>query len=153
MSSLIPPFDLEGAKQKVRMAENAWNGRDAERIALAYSVDSHWRNRSEIFQGRQNIVEFLKNKWTQELEYRLVKELWAFGERKIAVRFQYEYHTPAGDWFRAHGNENWEFDDEGLMRRREASINDRSIKESERRFFWPLGKRPDDHKGLIDSPE
>ncbi len=151
---LVPPFTYEIAVKKVRMAEDAWNSRDAQRVSMAYSENSHWRNRAEIFQGRDAIREFLTRKWDKELDYRLTKEMWAFGERRIAVRFQYEWHDDAGQWYRAYGNENWEFDDDGLMRRREASINDKPIKEEERRFFWPApGPRPEDHPGLIDSPE
>ncbi|MEM9806342.1 MAG: nuclear transport factor 2 family protein [Cyanobacteria bacterium P01_D01_bin.56] len=151
---LVPPFTYEIAVKKVRMAEDAWNSRDAQRVSMAYSENSYWRNRAEIFQGREAIREFLTRKWDKELDYRLTKEMWAFGERRIAVRFQYEWHDDAGQWFRAYGNENWEFDDDGLMRRREASINDKPITEEERRFFWPApGPRPEDHPGLIDSPE
>ncbi|MBX2862257.1 MAG: nuclear transport factor 2 family protein [Leptolyngbyaceae cyanobacterium MAG.088] len=151
---LVPPFTREIAMKKVRMAEDAWNSRDAQRVSMAYSENSHWRNRAEIFQGREAIREFLTRKWDKELDYRLTKEMWAFSERRIAVRFQYEWHDDAGQWFRAYGNENWEFDDDGLMRRREASINDKPITEEERRFFWPApGPRPEDDPGLIDSPE
>ncbi|MEM9365706.1 MAG: nuclear transport factor 2 family protein [Planctomycetota bacterium] len=149
--SLVPPFNLESATKKIRMAENAWNTRDPERIALAYSVDTQWRNRSEIFSGRDAVVEFLTRKWSVELDYRLVKELWAFGENRIAVRFQYEYHNEAGQWFRAYGNENWQFDAEGLMEQRQASINDIAIEASERKFFWDApGHRPEDHPGLTE---
>ncbi|MEM1256516.1 MAG: nuclear transport factor 2 family protein [Cyanobacteria bacterium P01_H01_bin.21] len=151
---LVPPFTYEIAAKKVRMAEDAWNSRDPQRVSMAYSENSHWRNRSEIFQGRDEIREFLTRKWDKELDYRLTKEMWAFAENRIAVRFQYEWHDDAGQWYRAYGNENWEFDDEGLMRRREASINDKPITEEERRFFWPApGPRPEDDPGLIDSPE
>jgi nuclear transport factor 2 (NTF2) superfamily protein len=146
----LPPFDLETAAQKVRMAENAWNTRDPEKVALAYTEDSRWRNRSEYFQGRDAIVEFLKRKWARELDYRLIKELWSFHENRIAVRFKYEYHDDSGNWFRAHGNELWEFDERGLMRRREASINDMPILAADRKFFWPQGPRPDDHPGLTE---
>ena len=150
---LVPPFTYEIAAKKVRMAEDAWNSRDPQRVSMAYSEDSHWRNRAEIFQGREAIREFLSRKWDKELDYRLTKEMWAFGENRIAVRFQYEWHDDAGQWFRAYGNENWEFDESGLMRRREASNNDKPITEEERRFFWPApGPRPEDHPGLIDSP-
>ncbi|MEM6453366.1 MAG: nuclear transport factor 2 family protein [Cyanobacteria bacterium P01_D01_bin.105] len=150
---LVPPFTAETAAQKVRMAENAWNSRDAERVSMAYSIDSHWRNRAEVFQGRDKIREFLVRKWNKELDYRLTKEMWAFGDNRIAVRFQYEWRDDAGQWYRAYGNENWEFDEEGLMRRREASINDMPIEAEDRRFHWPApGPRPEDHPGLIDSP-
>ncbi|PZO08409.1 MAG: DUF1348 domain-containing protein [Leptolyngbya foveolarum] len=150
---LAPPFTFESATQKVRMAENAWNSKDPQRVSMAYSEDSYWRNRAEIIQGRDAIREFLKRKWSKELDYRLVKELWAFGENRIAVRFQYEWHNDAGQWYRAYGNENWEFDTAGLMQRREASINDMSIEESDRRFHWPASDPgPADHSGLINSP-
>ncbi len=135
------------------MAENAWNLRDPERVAAAYTADSIWRNRSEFFQGRDAIVAFLTRKWQREREYRLVKELWAFHDNRIAVRFQYEWHDETGAWFRSHGNEQWEFDEAGLMRRREASINDVAIDEASRRFRWPLGIRPDDAPGLPDTPD
>ena len=151
---LIPPFDREIAIAKVRMEEDAWNSRDPDRVCLAYTEDSAWRNRAEIFQGREAIRAFLRRKWDKELDYRLVKEMWAFGENRIAVRFQYEWHDDSGQWYRAYGNENWEFDEGGLMRRREASINDRPIQASDRRFHWPApAPRPQDHLGLIDSPE
>ncbi|MCT0199586.1 nuclear transport factor 2 family protein [Synechococcus sp. CS-1325] len=146
----LPPFDRDGAIQKARMAENAWNSRDPGKIALAYSEDSVWRNRSEFIRGRQEIEAFLIRKWARELGYRLIKEVWAWHENRIAVRFQYEWHDDSGNWFRAHGNENWEFDDQGLMRRREASINDVPIRASERLFHWPQGPRPEDHPGLTD---
>ena len=146
----LPPFSLETAAQKVRIAEDAWNTRDPERVAQAYSVDSRWRNRAEFFQGREAIVEFLRRKWSRELEYRLIKELWAFHDRRIAVRFQYEWRDDSGNWFRAHGNEQWEFDTEGLMRRREASINDVPIGEADRLFRWPQGPRPTEHPGLTE---
>jgi len=146
----LPPFTLETARQKVRMAEDAWNSRDPERVALAYSVDSSWRNRSEFFSGRPAIVAFLQRKWARELDYRLIKELWAFHDNRIAVRFQYECHDPAGVWLRAYGNEQWEFAADGLMRRREASINDVRIDEQERKFRWPAGARPAEHPGLTD---
>jgi nuclear transport factor 2 (NTF2) superfamily protein len=152
--SSFPPLTREIAIAKVRMAEDAWNSRDPERVALAYTEDSFWRNRAEIFQGREAIRAFLRRKWDKELDYRLVKEMWAFGENRIAVRFQYEWHDDAGQWYRAYGNENWEFDEHGLMRRREASINDKPITEAERRFHWNAsGPRPQDHPGLINSPE
>ena len=146
----LPPFSLETAVQKVRMAEDAWNTRDPERVALAYTEDSRWRNRAEFFSGRAAIVEFLRRKWARELDYRLIKELWAFHENHIAVRFQYEFHDDSGNWFRAYGNEQWEFDENGLMRRREASINDVPIRQADRKFHWPLGKRPADHPGLSE---
>ena len=147
-TDLRPPFTQETAIQKVRSAEDAWNTRDAERVSLAYSLDSQWRNRDTFVIGREQIVEFLAGKWDKELEYRLTKQLWAFTDNRIAVRFQYEYHDKAGNWFRAYGNENWEFDDDGLMRRREASINDYAINDSDRKFHWPLGARPADAPGL-----
>lgn len=146
----FPPFNEETARQKVRMAEDAWNGRDPAKVALAYTPDSQWRNRAEFLNGRADIEAFLTRKWNKELEYRLIKELWTFGGNRIAVRFVYEYHDDSGTWFRAYGNENWEFDENGLMRRRIASINDLPISESERHFRWPLGRRPDDHPGLSD---
>jgi nuclear transport factor 2 (NTF2) superfamily protein len=146
----LPPFNLDTATQKVRMAEDAWNTRDPEKVSLAYTEDSRWRNRSEIFQGRGNIVAFLRRKWDRELEYRLIKELWGFREDRMAVRFKYEWHDDAGNRYRAHDNELWEFDENGLMRRREASINDAPITESERRFLWNLGPRPADHPGLTE---
>ncbi len=147
----LPPFTFESARTKVRAAEDAWNTRDPERVSLAYSEDSHWRNRSEFITGRPAILKFLTRKWAQELDYRLIKELWAFHNNHIAVRFQYESHNEAGDWFRSYGNELWEFDEHGLMRRREASINDVPIAESDRKFRWQLGPRPADHMGLPDS--
>ena len=146
----LPPFTLESAAEKVRLAEDAWNTREPERVALAYSEDSSWRNRAEFVVGRAEIVAFLRRKWSRELDYRLVKELWTFGEDRIAVRFAYECHDDSGNWFRSYGNENWEFGADGLMRRRIASINDLPIPESERKFHWPLGRRPDDHPGLSD---
>jgi nuclear transport factor 2 (NTF2) superfamily protein len=147
----LPPFTLETALQKTRMAENAWNMQDPEKISLAYTQNSRWRNRSEFIHGRDEIVAFLKRKWERELDYRLVKELWAFHDNRIAVRFQYECHIASGNWFRAYGNENWEFDEQGLMRRREASINDIPIQESERKFLWEAGTpRPDDYPGLTE---
>ena len=147
----LPPFTLESARAKVRAAEDAWNTRDPQRVSLAYSEDSRWRNRSEFIAGRPAIVEFLTRKWARELEYRLIKELWAFHENHIAVRFQYESHNPAGEWFRSYGNELWEFDEYGLMRRREASINDVPIAEPDRKFRWPFGPRPADHGGLANT--
>jgi uncharacterized protein len=146
----LPPFSLETAIQKARLAEDAWNSRDPERVALAYTVDSWWRNRTEFFNGRPAIIEFLKRKWAKELDYRLIKELWAFHQNRISVRFQYEWHDDSGNWFRAHGNEQWEFDDNGLMRRREASINDVPIQAADRKFFWAAGPRPADHPGLTE---
>lgn len=146
----LPPFDAVTAALKARLAEDAWNSRDPARVALAYTEDSRWRNRSEIFQGREAIQAFLARKWAHELEYRLIKEVWAFTDHRIAVRFVYECHDEGGAWKRAHGNEQWEFDASGLMRRREASINDIPISEAERRFRWPLGRRPDDHPGLTE---
>ncbi|MGI5145919.1 DUF1348 family protein [Plantactinospora sp. CA-294935] len=146
----VPPFSTETAIQKVRLAEDAWNGRDPEKVALAYTPDSRWRNRAEFTQGRDEIVAFLRRKWAKELEYRLIKELWATEGNRIAVRFAYECHDDSGNWFRSYGNENWEFDENGLMRVRLASINDLPIAESERKYHWPLGRRPDDHPGLSD---
>jgi nuclear transport factor 2 (NTF2) superfamily protein len=147
----LPPFTLESAAHKARLAEDAWNSRDPERVALAYTEDSRWRNRAEFFSGRPAIVEFLRRKWARELDYRLIKELWAFHNEHIAVRFQYEFRDDSGNWFRAYGNEQWEFDHNGLMRRREASINDVAIKASERKFTWPTpGPRPADFPGLTE---
>ena len=139
-----------GAAQKARMAEVAWNTREPTRVALAYTADSRWRNRAEFIQGRAEIEAFLTRKWSRELEYRLIKEVWAYRENRIAVRFAYEWHDDSGNWFRSYGNENWEFDAEGLMRLRIASINDLPIKENERKYHWPLGRRPDDHPSLSD---
>ena len=151
VSPIVPPFDLESARRKVRMAEDAWNSRDPERVALAYTPDSRWRNRAEFFEGRDAIRNFLRRKWAKELNYRLIKELWSFNENRISVRFQYEWHDDSDSWFRAHGNEQWEFDASGLMRRREASINDLPIAEPDRRFHWPApGPRPEDHPGLTE---
>jgi nuclear transport factor 2 (NTF2) superfamily protein len=144
----LPPFTEETAVQKVRLAEDGWNSRNPQKVSLAYTVDSHWRNRAEFLNGREQIVAFLTRKWTKELDYRLIKELWAFTGNRIAVRFAYEYHDDSGNWFRAYGNENWEFDDQGLMYARHASINDLPISESERKYHWTLGRRPDDHPGL-----
>jgi nuclear transport factor 2 (NTF2) superfamily protein len=146
----LPPFTLETAAQKVRMAEDAWNMRDPERVALAYTLDSTWRNRAEFLNGREEIVAFLKRKWARELDYRLIKELWACDGNRIAVRFAYEWHDDSGHWYRSYGNENWEFAENGLMRRRLASINDLPLTETERKYRWPLGRRPDDHPGLSD---
>ena len=146
----LPPFTRETAIQKVRMAEDAWNTRDPKRVALAYTIDTQWRNRAEFPTGREQVVRFLRRKWDRELDYRLIKELWAFAEDRIAVRFAYEWHDDAGNWFRSYGNENWEFDGQGLMRRRFASINDLPIAEAERKYRWPQGPRPADHPGLSD---
>ena len=146
----LPPFDASSAAQKVRMAEDAWNTRDPERVSLAYTRDSVWRNRSEFLSGRDAIVQFLARKWNKELDYRLIKELWAFHANRIGVRFAYEWHDDSGNWFRSYGNENWEFDEQGFMRRRIASINDQPIKENERKYRWPSGRRPDDHAGLSE---
>ncbi len=146
----LPPFTTETAAAKARAAEDAWNSRDPARVALAYTEDSRWRNRAEFFCGRAAIAAFLARKWARELEYRLIKEVWAFHENRIAVRFAYEWRDNSGHWFRSHGNEQWEFDPAGLMRRREASINDVPIGEGERKFRWPLGARPKDHPGLSD---
>lgn len=146
----LPPFTRASAIQKVRLAEDAWNSRDPEKVALAYSPDSRWRNRTEFLTGTQEIVAFLRRKWSRELDYRLIKELWIADGHRIAVRFAYEFHDDSGNWFRAYGNENWEFDDDGLMKVRLASINDVPIEESERKFYWPLGRRPADYVGLSD---
>lgn len=146
----LPPFTAETAAQKARLAENAWNTRDPQRVAQAYTIDSRWRNRAEFLQGREAIEAFLTRKWQRELDYRLIKELWAFAGNRIAVRFIYEWHDDSGNWYRSHGNENWEFNEEGLMHRRLASINDQRIAATERKFHWPLGRRPDDHPGLTD---
>jgi nuclear transport factor 2 (NTF2) superfamily protein len=146
----LPPFTRETAAQKVRLAEDGWNGRNPEKVALAYTEDSQWRNRAEFVNGRGEIIAFLTRKWQKELDYRLIKELWAFEGNRIAVRFAYEWHDDSNNWYRSYGNENWEFDDNGLMRRRLACINDAPIRESDRRYFWPLGRRPDDHPGLSD---
>jgi len=146
----LPPFTAETAAQKARLAEDAWNSRDPERVSLAYTEDSIWRNRAEFISGRSEIVRFLKRKWARELDYRLIKEVWTWNDNRIAVRFAYEWRDDSGQWFRSYGNENWEFDDAGLMRRRVASINDLPIAEAERKYHWPLGRRPDDHPGLSD---
>ena len=146
----VPPFSRETAIQKIRMAEDGWNSRDPQRVSMVYTPDSQWRNRAEFPRGRAEIVEFLTRKLAKELDYRLIKELWAFDGNRIAVRFAYEWHDDAGNWFRSYGNENWQFDDYGLMALRYASINDLHILESERKFFWPLGRRPDDHASLSD---
>lgn len=146
----VPPFTPETAAQKVRMAEDAWNTRDPDRVVLVYTEDTRWRNRSEFPVGREEVRRFLVRKWAKELDYRLIKELWACAGNRIAVRFAYECRDDSGNWYRAYGNENWEFNEQGFMMRRFASINDLPIKESERKFFWPLGRRPDDHPGLSD---
>lgn len=146
----LPPFTLESAMEKVRLAEDGWNSRDADKVSLAYSLDTEWRNRAEFTHGREEARQFLARKWNKELEYRLIKELWAFTDNRIAVRYAYEWHDDSGNWFRSYGNENWEFGADGLMQRRFSCINDMPIKESERRFHWPLGRRPDDHPGLSD---
>lgn len=146
----LPPFTRETAIQKIRMAEDAWNTRDPERVSLAYTVDSRWRNRAEFPVGRAQIVEFLRRKWAKELDYRLIKELWAFEGNRIAVRFAYEWRDAAGQWYRSYGNENWEFSQQGLMQVRHASINDLAINATERKYHWPSGRRPDDHPGLSE---
>jgi len=146
--SPLPPFTQETAIQKVRLAEDGWNTRDPEKVSLAYTSDSKWRNRAEFPSGRAQIVAFLSRKWTRELDYRLIKELWAFRENRIAVRFAYEYRDDSGNWYRAYGNENWEFDEQGLMYARHASINELPIPSADRKFHWPLGRRPDEHPGL-----
>jgi len=146
----LPPFTAESAVEKVRVAEDAWNTRDPARVALAYTTDSRWRNRAEFLEGRDDIQAFLVRKWSRELDYRLIKELWTFQGARIAVRFAYEWHDDSGHWFRSYGNENWEFDAEGLMRLRLASINDLPISERDRKYHWPLGRRPDDHPGLSE---
>jgi nuclear transport factor 2 (NTF2) superfamily protein len=148
--SPVPPFTRETAALKIRLIEDKWNSRNPEQLAQGYSENSFWRNRSEFLNGRAEIVAFLTRKWTKELDYRLIKELWAFDGNRIAVRFAYEWHDDSGQWYRSYGNENWEFDENGLMRRRFASINDLPIKESERKYHWPLGRRPDGHPGLTD---
>jgi uncharacterized protein len=144
----LPPFTLETAMQKVRMAEDAWNSRDPDRVIQVYTEDTVWRNRAEFPAGRAEVHQFLTRKWARELDYRLIKEIWAFLDNKIAVRFAYEWHDDAGNWYRSYGNENWMFNDAGLMMQRHASINDLPIKEADRKFFWPLGRRPDEHPGL-----
>jgi len=146
----LPPFDAESAAKKVRMAEDAWNTRNPERVSLAYTPDSTWRNRSEFLSGREAIVQFLTRKWNKELDYRLIKELWAFNGNRIAVRFAYEWHDADGNWYRSYGNENWEFDKHGFMQKRIASINDLPIRENDRKYHWPLGRRPDEHPSLSD---
>jgi uncharacterized protein len=146
----VPPFNRDTATQKVRLAEDAWNTRNPEKVAGAYTPDSVWRNRSEFLSGREAIIQFLTRKWAKELDYRLIKELWAFRENRIAVRFAYEWHDDSGNWFRSFGNENWEFDENGFMARRLASINDLPVGEVDRKYHWPLGRRPDDHPGLSE---
>ncbi|MGF6260031.1 nuclear transport factor 2 (NTF2) superfamily protein [Paraburkholderia youngii] len=146
----LPPFTRDTAIQKVRAAEDAWNTREPERVSLAYTTDSMWRNRAEFVQGRAEIVGFLRRKWAKELDYRLIKELWSFTDNRIAVRFAYEWHDDSNNWFRSYGNENWEFNEHGLMARRHASINDLPIREADRLYRWPLGRRPDDHPSLSD---
>ena len=146
----LPPFDEASAIQKVRLAEDGWNTREPERVALAYTPDCYWRNRADFVQGRDQIIAFLRRKWTRELDYRLIKELWLYGGHRIAVRYAYESHDDSGNWFRSYGNENWEFADNGLMRLRYSSINDQTIRASDRLFHWPLGRRPDDHPGLSE---
>ncbi|MFP3925722.1 DUF1348 family protein [Pseudomonas sp. W5-36] len=146
----LPPFTRESAIEKVRLAEDGWNSRDAEKVSLAYTLDTQWRNRTDFVENREEAKNFLIRKWNKELDYRLIKELWAFTDNRIAVRYAYEWHDDSGNWFRSYGNENWEFNEDGLMARRFACINDMPIKEAERKFHWPLGRRPDDHPGLSD---
>ncbi len=146
----LPPFTRESAIEKVRLAEDGWNSRDAEKVSLAYTLDTQWRNRADFVENREEAQNFLIRKWNKELDYRLIKELWAFTDNRIAVRYAYEWHDDSGNWFRSYGNENWEFNENGLMARRFACINDMPIKEAERKFHWPLGRRPDDHPGLSD---
>lgn len=146
----VPAFSRESATEKIRLAEDGWNSRNAHKVSLAYTPDSRWRNRAEFLNGRKEIEAFLTRKWARELDYRLIKELWAFTDNRIAVRYAYEYHDDSGNWFRAHGNENWEFDEKGYMAVRHASINEYPIAEADRKFHWPLGRRPDDHPGLSD---
>lgn len=146
----LPPFNEDTAKQKVRMAEDGWNGRNPEKVALAYTTDTNWRNRTLFVKNREEAQAFLDAKWKKELEYRLIKELWAFTDNRIAVRYAYEWHDDSGNWFRSYGNENWEFDEDGLMKNRFACINDLPIKEEDRKFRWPQGRRPDDHPGLSE---
>jgi uncharacterized protein len=150
MPAPVPPFTRETAIAKVRMAEDAWNSRDPQRVSLAYTEDSRWRNRAEFINGRAEIVAFLTRKWNKELDYRLIKEMWTFGERRIAVRFAYEWHDDSNNWYRSYGNENWEFNADGVMERRFASINDLPITEGDRKYYWPLGRRPDDHPSLSE---
>ena len=146
----LPPFNRESAIEKVRLAEDGWNSRDPERVSLAYTLDTKWRNRAEFANSREEAKAFLTRKWAKELDYRLIKELWAYSDTRIAVRYAYEWHDDSGNWFRSYGNENWEFDEQGLMFQRYACINDMPIKESERKFHWPLGRRPDGHPGLTE---
>lgn len=146
----LPPFTRDTAIQKIRLAEDGWNSRDAERVAKAYSLDTRWRNRAEFVSNRDEARQFLERKWRKELDYRLIKELWAFTDNRIAVRYAYEWHDDSGNWFRSYGNENWEFNEDGLMTNRFSSINDLPITESERKFHWPLGRRPDEHPGLSE---
>jgi len=146
----VPPFTRETAIKKVRLAEDGWNSKDPERVAQAYSLGTKWRNRAEFVEGRDQARDFLARKWAKELEYRLIKELWAFTDNRIAVRYAYEWRDDSGNWFRSYGNENWEFNDKGLMSQRHASINDEAIDEKDRKFLWPLGRRPDDHRGLSE---
>jgi len=150
MAAPVPPFTHETAVLKVRLAEDGWNSRDPAKVSLAYSPDSAWRNRAEFANGRDEIVAFLTRKWARELDYRLIKELWAFTGDRIAVRFAYEWHDDSNNWFRSYGNENWQFGEDGLMHHRYACINDMPIKEADRKYHWPLGRRPDDHPGLSD---
>lgn len=150
MPAPVPPFSRESAISKVRIAEDAWNSRDPYRVSLAYTEDSRWRNRAEFINGHAEIVAFLTRKWSKELDYRLIKEIWTFSDNRIAVRFAYEWHDDSGNWFRSYGNENWEFDAAGVMQRRFASINDLPIKAADRKYRWPLGRRPDDHPGLSE---
>jgi nuclear transport factor 2 (NTF2) superfamily protein len=146
----LPPFTRESAIEKVRLAEDGWNSRDAEKVSLAYTLDTRWRNRAEFAESREEAKDFLTRKWNKELDYRLIKELWAFTDNRIAVRYAYEWRDDSGNWFRSYGNENWEFNEDGLMARRFACINDMPIKEADRKFHWPLGRRPDDHPGLSE---
>ena len=150
MKPPVPPFDAKSATQKARLAEDAWNSRDPERVALVYTLDTHWRNRAEFLVGREQVRLFLQRKWARELDYRLIKELWAYTDNRIAVRFAYEWHDDSGQWYRSYGNENWAFDADGYMQRRIASINDLPINEDERKFHWPLGRRPDDYPSLSE---
>ncbi|HEX3877999.1 MAG TPA: nuclear transport factor 2 family protein [Bryobacteraceae bacterium] len=150
MNPIVPPFTRESAARKVRAAEDAWNTHDPEKVSMVYTPDTVWRNRAEFLHGRQQVVEFLRRKWARELDYRLIKELWAFDNHRIAVRFAYEWHDDSGNWYRSYGNENWEFNAEGIMHHRYASINDVPIRQDQRLYHWTLGPRPDDHPGLSD---